>query len=67
MPRTITRVYGYIKKAAAIVNLAEGRIWKDKADLIIKVSDEIISGKLDDEFPLYVWKTESGAQQYEYK
>jgi fumarate hydratase, class II len=62
MPKAIDHAYGYIKKAAAIVNLAEDRLPKDKADLIIKVSDEIIDGKLDDEFPLYVWQTGSGTQ-----
>jgi len=62
MPKAIDHAYGYIKKAAAIVNFAEGRLPKDKADLIIKVSDEIINGKLDDEFPLYVWQTGSGTQ-----
>jgi fumarate hydratase, class II len=62
MPKAIDHAYGYIKKAAAIVNFTEGRLPKDKADLIIKVSDEIINGKLDDEFPLYVWQTGSGTQ-----
>jgi fumarate hydratase class II len=62
MPKAIDHAYGYIKKAAAIVNFAEGRLPKDKADLIIKVSDEVINGKLDDEFPLYVWQTGSGTQ-----
>jgi fumarate hydratase, class II len=62
MPKAIDHAYGYIKKAAAIVNFAEGILPKDKADLIIKVSDEIINGKLDDEFPLYVWQTGSGTQ-----
>jgi len=62
MPKAIDHAYGYIKKAAAIVNFAEGRLPKDKAELIIKVSDEIINGKLDDEFPLYVWQTGSGTQ-----
>jgi fumarate hydratase, class II len=62
MPKAIDHAYGYIKKAAAIVNFAEGRLPKDKADLVIKVSDEIINGKLDDEFPLYVWQTGSGTQ-----
>jgi fumarate hydratase, class II len=62
MPKPIDHAYGYIKKAAAIVNLAEGRISRDRADLIINVSHEIISGQLDDEFPLYVWQTGSGTQ-----
>jgi len=62
MPKAIDHAYGYIKKAAAIVNFSEGRLPKDKSDLIIKVSDEIIDGKLDDEFPLYVWQTGSGTQ-----
>jgi len=62
MPKAIDHAYGYIKKAAATVNFTEGRLSKDKADLIIKVSDEIIDGRLDDEFPLYIWQTGSGTQ-----
>jgi fumarate hydratase class II len=62
MPKAVDCAYGYIKKASATVNFDEGLLAKDKADLIIKVSDEIISGKLDDEFPLYVWQTGSGTQ-----
>jgi fumarate hydratase, class II len=61
MPKAIDYAYGYIK-ASAIVNLAEGLLPKDKADLIINVSEEIISGKLDEEFPLYIWQTGSGTQ-----
>ena len=45
MPKAIDHAYGYIKKTSAIVNLAEGLLSKDKADLIIKVSDEIIERK----------------------
>jgi fumarate hydratase, class II len=56
MPKNIDHAYGYIKNASAIVNLAEALLSKDNADLIIKVSDEIINGKLDEEFPLYVWQ-----------
>jgi fumarate hydratase class II len=62
MPKAVYHAYGYIKKAAAIVNLSEGILSKDNAELIIKVSDEIISGKLDGEFPLYLWQTGSGTQ-----
>jgi fumarate hydratase class II len=62
MPKAVYHAYGYVKKAAAIVNAAEGRLSKNKADLIIKVADEVISGKLDNEFPLYVWQTGSGTQ-----
>src|SRR5215831_9196896 len=62
MPKAIDRAYGYIKKAAAIVNLAEGLLSKDKSDLIMKVSDEVIAGQLDEHFPLYVWQTGSGTQ-----
>ena len=50
------------RKLAAIVNAAEGRLPSDKEDLIIKVADEVISGSLDSEFPLYVWQTGSGTQ-----
>ena len=50
------------RKLAAIVNAAEGRLPNDKADLIIKVADEVIGGNLDSEFPLYVWQTGSGTQ-----
>jgi fumarate hydratase class II len=62
MPKAVYHAYGYVKKAAAIVNAAAGNLPKEKADLIIRVADEVIAGKLDDEFPLYVWQTGSGTQ-----
>jgi fumarate hydratase class II len=62
MPKQVYHAYGYVKKAAAIVNAAEGLMPTWKADLISQVADEIISGKLDSEFPLYVWQTGSGTQ-----
>ena len=62
MPKAVYRAYGYVKKAAAIVNAEEGLLPQWKADLISKVADEIIAGKLDSEFPLYVWQTGSGTQ-----
>jgi len=62
MPKAVYHAYGYVKKAAAIVNAENGKLSKDKADLIIRVADEVIAGKLDREFPLYVWQTGSGTQ-----
>jgi fumarate hydratase class II len=62
MPKQVYRAYGYVKKAAAIVNTAAGLLPPDKADLIIRAADEVISGKLDAEFPLFVWQTGSGTQ-----
>lgn len=62
MPKAVYHAYGYVKKAAAIVNAEEGKLPRDKADLISKVADEVIAGKLDSEFPLYVWQTGSGTQ-----
>src|SRR5262249_27593032 len=46
----------------ALVNHRSGRLSKEKTDLIIRAADEVIAGKLDDEFPLYVWQTGSGTQ-----
>jgi fumarate hydratase class II len=62
MPKEVYHAYGYVKKAAALVNEAEGRLDKKLADAIVAAADEIISGKLDAEFPLYVWQTGSGTQ-----
>ncbi|MFE3906280.1 class II fumarate hydratase [Streptomyces sp. NPDC059153] len=62
MPKAVYHAYGYVKKAAAIVNGRAGRLPAWKADLIEKVAEEVIAGKLDDHFPLYVWQTGSGTQ-----
>lgn len=62
MPKEVYRAYGFVKKAAAIVNTAAGRLPAWKGELIERVSDEVISGALDSEFPLYVWQTGSGTQ-----
>jgi len=51
-----------VKKAAAIVNCELGLLTKEKRDLIVQACDEIIDGKLDDQFPLVVWQTGSGTQ-----
>ena len=62
MPKAVYHAYGYVKKAAALVNAAAGKLPKEKDDLITRVADEVIAGKLDQEFPLYVWQTGSGTQ-----
>lgn len=62
MPKQVYHAYGYVKKAAALVNSAAGRLEKWRADAIAKVADEVIAGKLDSEFPLFVWQTGSGTQ-----
>ena len=62
MPKAVYHAYGYVKKAAAIVNAEASKLPREKADLISHVADEVIAGKLDSEFPLYVWQTGSGTQ-----
>jgi fumarate hydratase class II len=62
MPKAVYHSYGYVKKAAAMVNARAGRLPAWKADLIGRVADEVIAGQLDSEFPLYVWQTGSGTQ-----
>ncbi len=53
---------GILKKSAALANFELGLLNKEKMDLIVKASDEIIAGKLDNHFPLHVWMTGSGTQ-----
>ncbi len=62
MPKEIIRAFAYLKKAAALTNQEAGVLPKEKAELIGKVCDEILEGKLDAEFPLVVWQTGSGTQ-----
>lgn len=62
MPKPVYHAYGYVKKAAALVNCAAGRLPRWKADAIVHAADEAIAGKLDEHFPLYVWQTGSGTQ-----
>jgi fumarate hydratase, class II len=62
MPKEVYHAYGYVKKAAAIVNTRAGRLPAWKGELIERVCDEVISGALDEQFPLYVWQTGSGTQ-----
>jgi fumarate hydratase class II len=62
MPKAVYHAYGHVKKAAAVVNGRAGRLPAWKAALIERVADEVIAGKLDEHFPLYVWQTGSGTQ-----
>jgi len=62
MPKEIIRAFAYLKKAAALTNTQLGVLAQDKCDMIGRVCDEILEGKLDDEFPLVVWQTGSGTQ-----
>jgi len=62
MPKEVYHAYGYVKKAAAVVNTRAGRLSAWKGRLIEQVCDEVISGALDSEFPLYVFQTGSGTQ-----
>ncbi len=62
MPHEIIVGFAYLKKAAAYANCDLGVLSKEKRDLIAQVCDEIIAGKLDDQFPLVVWQTGSGTQ-----
>ncbi|MGR3809488.1 class II fumarate hydratase [Jiulongibacter sp. NS-SX5] len=62
MPKEIIKAFAYLKKAAALTNKDAGVLDAAKSDLIGKVCDEILEGKLDDQFPLVVWQTGSGTQ-----
>lgn len=62
MPKEIIRAFAYLKKAAAHANYDLGVLSAEKRDLISKVCDEILEGKLDGEFPLVIWQTGSGTQ-----
>src|ERR1700739_1003097 len=62
MPPELIRAFAILKKAAALVNQDLGKLPADKANLIVKAADEVIAGKLSDQFPLRVWQTGSGTQ-----
>ncbi|MBL7777298.1 MAG: class II fumarate hydratase [Chitinophagales bacterium] len=62
MPKEIIRAFAYLKKAAAITNFEAGTLPLETCEIIGKVCDEILEGKLNDQFPLVVWQTGSGTQ-----
>ena len=62
MPPELIRAFGILKKACALVNQDLGKLPADKAKLIAQAADEVIAGKLNDQFPLRIWQTGSGTQ-----
>jgi fumarate hydratase class II len=62
MPIEIVHAFGILKKAAALTNYELDNLEKDVCDLIVRAADEVIEGKLDDQFPLVDWQTGSGTQ-----
>ena len=62
MPPELIHAFGTLKKACALVNQDLGKLPEDKAKLIVQAADEVIAGKLDDQFPLRIWQTGSGTQ-----
>ncbi len=62
MPHEIIEAFAYLKKGAAMTNAELGVLAQEKADMIARVCDEILEGKLNDNFPLVIWQTGSGTQ-----
>lgn len=62
MPEEIIQAFAYLKMGAALTNKDAGVLSPEKCDLIVRVCDEILDGKLEDSFPLVVWQTGSGTQ-----
>src|SRR5882724_522853 len=62
MPFELIRAFGILKKAAALVNQDLGKLSAEKARFIAQAADDVISGKLNDHFPLRIWQTGSGTQ-----
>src|SRR5437660_12002795 len=62
MPFELIRAFGILKQAAALVNQDVGKLSAEKARLIAQAADDVISGNLNDHFPLRIWQTGSGTQ-----
>lgn len=62
MPKAVIRAFAILKKAAALANFDLGVLPEEKKNLVVRVCDEILDGKLDDQFPLVIWQTGSGTQ-----
>ncbi|MGW7255345.1 class II fumarate hydratase [Streptomyces sp. NPDC054834] len=62
MPKEVYHAYGYVKKAAALVNAAADRLPEWKKQAVVRAAEEVVEGELDEHFPLFVWQTGSGTQ-----
>lgn len=62
LPEPLIHAMATVKKAAAMTNATLGRITDEQSQLIVQACDEILAGKLNDQFPLVVWQTGSGTQ-----
>ncbi len=62
MPPELIRAFGILKKACALVNQDLGKLSPEKTKLIVQAADDVISGKINDQFPLRIWQTGSGTQ-----
>ena len=62
MPREMIRAFGILKRSAAVVNGALGKLTPEQVEAIAQAADEVIAGQWDDHFPLRVWQTGSGTQ-----
>jgi fumarate hydratase class II len=62
MPPELIQSFGFLKKAAALVNHDLGKLTEEKMRLIVQAAEDVISGKLNDHFPLRIWQTGSGTQ-----
>src|SRR6202047_404669 len=62
MPPELIHAFGILKKAAALVNQDLGKLPAEKARWIVQAADEVVSGALDEHFPLHIWQTGSGTQ-----
>src|SRR5512142_2836032 len=62
MPPELIRAFATLKKAAALVNQDLGKLPENLSKLIVQAADEVIAGKLNDQFPLRIWQTGSGTQ-----
>lgn len=62
MPQEIIEAFGFLKQACALVNFKLEKLDEKKCDAIVKACDDVIAGKLKDNFPLVVWQTGSGTQ-----